>query len=236
MSYDSWFERSAALFRDRIDAGRQLALALRDYAGREDVIVLALPRGGVPVGYEVAMALKAELDVLIVRKLGYPGNEEFAVGAIASGGVTVLNEQVQLSPSVIESIVDNEMRELQRREEAYRGNRPAPALSGRCVILVDDGLATGSTMRAAIAAVRDKHPQRIVVAVPVAPPGTVARLQHQADDFVCLHTPDDFHGIGQFYVDFSQTTDGLVRRLLEQAWTQHLTDSRPVAEMTRLRE
>jgi putative phosphoribosyl transferase len=234
MQYGIRFEPQSVLFQDRTDAGRQLAGALRRYAGRSDVIVLALPRGGVPVAYEVAIALEAELDVLIVRKLGYPGNEEFAVGAIASGGITVLNERVHLSPAMIDSIVDDERRELQRREKAYRGNRPDVDLRGRCVILVDDGLATGSTMRAAIAAVRRRHAGRIVVGVPVAPPTTIARLQQEADDVVCLSLPENFAGIGQFYVDFSQTTDDAVRRLLKQAWEPSSAETRHVSDAVRL--
>jgi putative phosphoribosyl transferase len=147
-----------------------------------------------------------------------------------------LNEQVHLPPEVIESLVHDQMREVQRREKAYRGNRPALVLTGRCVILVDDGLATGSTMRAAIAAVRQKHPRRIVVAVPVAPQATIARFQQEADDVVCLHMPEDFMGIGQFYVDFSQTTDSVVRRLLDQAWKHDPAIRRPIVEPTRLRQ
>ena len=233
MRYGSWIEPRSALFHDRIDAGRQLAGALKEYSRRSDVIVLALPRGGVPVASEVAAALEAELDVLIVRKLGYPGNEEFAVGAIVSGGITVLNERIHLPSAELQSIVDNESRELQRREQAYRGNRPDPDLRGRCVILVDDGLATGSTMRAAIAAVRRRQAGSVVVAVPVAPSTTISQIGQEADSVVCLHLPEDFAGIGQFYVDFSQTTDDVVRELLKRAWARSSKAPRHVSDAAR---
>jgi putative phosphoribosyl transferase len=207
-------------FRNRIDAGRQLADALADYRGRTDLLVLGLPRGGVPVAFEIAQALGADLDVLIVRKLGYPGQEELAMGAIASGGIRVLNEAMGVSEAIIEEVTKRELEELHRRERAYRGERPFPKLEGRTVILVDDGLATGATMRAAVAAVRQRNPEEIVVAVPVAPEGTVSQLREEADDVVCLLTPEMFFGIGQFYDDFSQTTDDVVEGLLERAWTR----------------
>lgn len=208
------------LFRDRTDAGRQLAGRLTHYAGRDDVLVLALPRGGVPVGYEVARALGAPLDVFLVRKLGTPGHEELAMGAIASGGVRVMNEQVvsALRPSdaVIERVEAKERRELERRECEYRGGRPPLAVRGKTVILVDDGLATGSTMRAAVAALRRLDPDRIVVAVPVGAAETCAEFRTEADEAICAHEPDPFHAVGIWYDDFSQTTDEQVRALLDQ--------------------
>jgi predicted phosphoribosyltransferase len=205
-------------FRDRSEAGRLLGEALRDYAGRSDVLVLGLPRGGVPVAFEVADRLGADLDVMLVRKLGYPGHEELAVGAIASGGVRVLNDQISIPEAELEAISREETIELQRREQAYRGDRPDINLEGRCVILVDDGLATGATMSAAVLGIRQKFPSRVVVAVPVAPAETVARLRESADHVVCLLTPEPFFGVGQFYADFSQTSDEQVRSLLEQSW------------------
>ncbi|MEX0704918.1 MAG: phosphoribosyltransferase [Planctomycetales bacterium] len=210
-------------YADRIDAGRRLAEHLKQYADRKDVLVLALPRGGVPVAREIAAALGAELDLMIVRKLGLPGQEELAMGAIASGGLRVLNDRVVglagISADTIAAVAQRELAELRRREQAYRRDRPRPAVEGRCVILVDDGLATGSTMRAAIGAVRRGNPAEVVVAVPVAPPDTVAALRAEADEVVCPETPADFFGIGQFYVDFTQTTDDEVRRLLQDAWS-----------------
>jgi putative phosphoribosyl transferase len=208
-------------FRDRRDAGRRLAARLPSYAGRPDAIVLALPRGGVPVAYEVAQALGAALDVFLVRKLGMPGHEEFAIGAIASRGVTVLNEDTLrdygVSREQVEAIVEAEQRELERRERRYRGNRPFPDLTGRTVILIDDGLATGSTMRAAVAALRQEQPARVIVAVPTAPPETCDELRAIVDEMLCLITPDPFYAVGLWYEDFSQTTDEEVRELLERA-------------------
>ena len=208
-------------FRDRVDAGRRLAKALLHLAGRQDVIVLALPRGGVPVGFEVARALGAPLDVFLVRKLGVPGHEELAMGAIASGGVRVINEAVVraslISQDEIDRIAASEQRELDRREEAYRGGRPAPDLAGRTVILVDDGMATGASMRAAVAAVRAHRPARIIAAVPTAPPDACAALEAEADEALCLTTPVPFFAVGAWYDDFRQTTDAEVRELLEQA-------------------
>jgi putative phosphoribosyl transferase len=206
-------------YRDRIEAGRLLASRLDRHA-LADPIVLALPRGGVPVATEVARALDAPLDVLIVRKLGFPGHRELAVGAIASGGARALNPEVAalVHPRELERIERRERAELERRERVYRGDRPLPALAGRTVILVDDGLATGATMRAAVAATRSRHPARIVVAVPVAPPDTVAVLRDEADEVVCPLSPEPFQAIGLWYDDFSQVEDDEVRELLEAAW------------------
>ena len=211
----------SARFRDRREAGRFLARELAAYANRPDVIVLALPRGGVPVGYEIAQALHAPLDVFLVRKLGVPGHEEYAMGAIASGGVSVLNEEVVqrlgISPYQIETVAAREQRELERRERAYRGERPPPEVSGRTVILVDDGLATGASMQAAVLALRRLQPARIVVAVPVAAPETCEQLREIADEVVCATTPEPFYAVGLWYEDFSQTSDEEVRALLAQA-------------------
>jgi putative phosphoribosyl transferase len=208
-------------FQDRSEAGRILAEKLVVYAGRPDVLVLALPRGGVPVAFEVARALDVPLDVFVVRKLGVPGHEELAMGAIASGGVRVLNEDViqALHPPfrVIEAVAARELEELGRRERSYRGDRPALQVRGRTVILVDDGLATGSTMRAAVKALRRLGPDRIVVAVPTAAPSTCAELGLEADECICCITPDPFYAVGVWYEDFSQTTDREVRDLLERA-------------------
>jgi putative phosphoribosyl transferase len=209
------------VFRDRRDAGRRLAAELSDYAGQSDVLVLALPRGGVPVAYEVARALHAPLDVFMGRKLGVPGYEELAMGAIAAGGLRVLDEELlrmlDMPRDVIERVTATEMSELERRERQYRGNRPAPDVRGRTVILIDDGLATGSTMRAAIAALRKEGAKRIVVAVPVAPPETCEALRAQVDDIVCAVTPEPFRAVGLWYSDFRQTTDEEVRDLLARA-------------------
>jgi predicted phosphoribosyltransferase len=209
------------LFRDRTDAGRVLADKLSRYAEQPDVLVLGLPRGGVPVAYEVARALHAPLDVFLVRKLGVPGREELAMGAIASGGVRVVNEDVvralDLSDDIIDKAAVAEQRELARREQAYRGNRPPIDARGRTVILVDDGLATGSTMRAAIAALRKQRPARIVVAVPVGAQEICEEFRHEADEIVCACTPEPFYAVGLWYNDFSQTTDDEVRDLLRQA-------------------
>ncbi len=219
------------LFRDRSDAGRVLADKLVHYADHSDVLVLALPRGGVPVAYEVARALHAPLDVFLVRKLGVPGREELAMGAIASGGVRVLNDDVvralDLSDEVIETAAVAEQRELARREQAYRDNRPPVDVRGRTVILVDDGLATGSTMRAAIAALRRQHPARIVGAVPVGSQEICEEMRAEANEFVCTCTPEPFYAVGLWYSDFSQTTDEEVRDLLRQATTAD-TPEQPV--------
>jgi len=209
------------LFANRREAGRILASLLMKYADRDDVLVLALPRGGVPVGFEVAQALRAPLDVFIVRKLGVPGHDELAMGAIATGGVRVLNDDVvislELEPKVIDAVAAKEGKELARRERLYRGARPSPDVHGRTVILVDDGLATGSTMRAAVAALRKQRPARIVVAVPVAAPETCEEFKTEVDEVVCAATPRMFNGVGRWYGDFSQTTDEEVHELLAQA-------------------
>ncbi|HEY5940649.1 MAG TPA: phosphoribosyltransferase, partial [Gemmatimonadales bacterium] len=206
------------LFRDRADAGRQLAARLKPYAGTPDVMVLALPRGGVPVAYEVARALHAPMDVFIVRKLGVPGQEELAMGAVATGGVRVLNHQVVnalgIPDYVIDAVVKWETDELKRREQLYRGDRPPPNVRGKTVILVDDGLATGSTMLAAVRALREQGPARIVVAVPVASPDTCELLKTHVDEVVCAATPEPFYAVGFWYRDFAQTTDEEVRELL----------------------
>lgn len=206
------------LFRDRFDAGRALAAQLSGYAGRPDLIVLALPRGGVPVGYEVARALGAPLDVFLVRKLGLPGHEELAMGAIASGGIRLINEDVihsyRVSDADIEAVTRVEQQELQRRERIYRDNRPLPSLHDRTVILVDDGLATGATMRVAVLAVREEGPSSIVVAVPVAAAETCDEFRTIVDDVVCAETPSPFYAVGLWYEDFSQTTDEEVHELL----------------------
>lgn len=210
-------------FRNRSEAGQLLAERLIAYAGRPDILVLALPRGGVPVAYEVARALRAPLDVFVVRKLGIPGHEELAMGAIASGGVRVLNDDVMqalhIPERVIEAVAARELRELERRERAYRGDRPAPDVRDRTVILVDDGLATGSTMRAAVAALRRLGPARIVVAVPTAAPSTCEEFRREADECICQITPEPFHAVGLWYQDFSQTTDDEVRDLLDRPTT-----------------
>ncbi|HJR81883.1 MAG TPA: phosphoribosyltransferase [Anaerolineales bacterium] len=209
------------LFKDRRDAGKKLAEQLSAYAGSPDVIVLALPRGGVPVAYEVARALDAQLDIFIVRKLGLPGHEELAIGAIASGGVRVLNDDIihtlKIPPKVIDLVAARELQELERRERAYRGDRPGPEVRDRTVILIDDGLATGASMRAAVAGLRVLHPAQIVVAVPTAALETCAALEPEVDRIVCAMTPEPFYGVGRWYEDFSQTTDEEVRMFLEQA-------------------
>jgi predicted phosphoribosyltransferase len=209
------------IFRDRTDAGQKLAARLAKYAHRSDVLVLALPRGGVPVAYEVAEQLGAPLDVFQVRKLGVPGYEELAMGAIASGGVRVINDdvvrQLAIPGEVIDAVAAEERRELERRERAYRNGRPPPDVRGRTVILIDDGLATGSTMRAAAAALRKLGPARIVVAVPVSAPETCDEIREEVDEVVCAVTPEPFRGVGLWYKDFSQTTDEEVRALLERA-------------------
>ena len=208
------------LFRDRTEAGRLLAARLEKYAGKPDVIVLALPRGGVPVAYEVAKALHPPMDVFIVRKLGIPGHEELAMGAVATGGVRVLNDQavsaLGIPDYVIDAVADWETLELERRERLYRGDRPPPDVRGKTVILVDDGLATGSTMLAAVQALRQRGPARIVVAVPVASPDTCELLKAYADEVVCAATPEPFYAVGLWYLNFSQTTDEEVRELLER--------------------
>jgi putative phosphoribosyl transferase len=220
-------ERTMAVsFADRRDAGDKLSDKLKDYENRSDLFVLALPRGGVPVAYEVATALRAPLDVFLVRKLGVPGHEELAMGAIASGGVSVLNEDVTMSmgisDSVIREVKEHEQKELERREQLYRGSRGPLNVQGRTVILIDDGLATGSTMRAAIAALRKMRPARIVVAVPVAAPETCETIRNEVDELICAVTPEPFLAVGAWYSDFSQTTDDEVRELLQAAARDHL--------------
>lgn len=208
------------LFRNRIQAGEALALRLADYAGRDDVIVLALPRGGVPVGAAIARRLKVPLDVLLVRKLGLPGREEYAMGAIASGGVCILQAEVlstlDIPPSVIEAVAQREMLEIKRREKLYRAGRPPPQLRERVVILADDGLATGSTMQVAAHVVRESNPARLIVAVPLAPSKTCEKLKSEADEVICLRTPEPFYSVGQWYEDFEQTKDDEVTSLLKE--------------------
>ena len=205
-------------FRDRRHAGILLAARLGAYAGRSDVLVRALPRGGVPVAFEVARALRVPLDVFIVRKLGVPGHEELAFGAIATGGVRVLDRSLvdvlRLPAHVVEAITAAERRELDRREHAYRDDRPAPAVAGRTVIVIDDGLATGATMHAAVQALRAQAPARIVVAVPTAAVETCEALRPLVDEIVCVSTPTPFHAVGLSYEDFGQTTDEEVLQLL----------------------
>jgi predicted phosphoribosyltransferase len=212
--------KSMAAFHDRTHAGRVLAEKLSHYRDNPDVIVLALPRGGVPVAFEVAQALRAPLDVFIVRKLGVPGHEEYAMGAIASGGVRIMSSDVARLPipqSAIDAVTAREQQELERRERLYRGDRPPLQLGGRIVILVDDGLATGSTMRAAVEAVRQQNPKRIVVAVPVAAPDTCADLLHEVDEVICATTPEPFRAVGLWYDNFDQTSDEEVHALLGAA-------------------
>jgi predicted phosphoribosyltransferase len=208
-------------FPNRAEAGRLLAEKLENYVDRSDVVVLGLPRGGVPVAYEVAQRLGAPLDVFVVRKLGVPGFEELAAGAIASGGVRVLNEDVVRAlpnaDQLIESVTEKETVELERREQIYRDGRPAPELRDRVVILVDDGLATGATMRAAVAALRQRGVAKIVVAAPVGAPDTCRELEQEADETICAITPEFFQAVGQYYEDFSQTSDEEVRELVSRA-------------------
>jgi putative phosphoribosyl transferase len=214
----------APRFRDRVEAGQLLGRELaRKLGKRDDILVLALPRGGVPVGYEVARALDAPLDLFIVRKLGLPGHEELAMGAIASGGVRVLNREVLSYAPVPEKVIDavaaREQQELERRERSYRGSRPPVDVGNKTVIVVDDGLATGSTMRAAVAALRKMQPRAITVAVPVAAPQTCDEFRDEGIDLVCLRTPEPFQAVGLWYEDFSQTSDEEVHELLDRAAT-----------------
>ena len=209
------------VFRDRRDAGRALAKVLAGYAKRPDVTVLALPRGGVPVGFEVARALHAPLDVFIVRKLGVPGHEEYAMGAIASGGVRVVNERavrlLDIDDATLEAVIRSEQQELERRERLYRDDLPPPDVRGRAALLVDDGLATGSTMLAAVRALHTRRPERIVVAVPIAAAETCEQLRSDADEVICASTPELFRAVGLWYEDFSQTSDDEVRDLLARS-------------------
>jgi len=215
--------RAAPKFANRVEAGRLLAEQLHAYAGRPDALVLALPRGGLPVAFEIATRLHLPLDIFLVRKLGAPGQPELAMGAIATGGARVLNEDVirylSVPSEVIEAVANAEQIELARREQAYRGERPTPELHGKQVILVDDGLATGSSMRAAIGAVRTQSPARIIVAVPVAARETCEDLRREVEELVCLRTPEPFSAVGLWYDDFSQTSDEEVRDLLQRART-----------------
>jgi putative phosphoribosyl transferase len=209
------------VFNNRVHAGQMLAEALMKHANREDVIVLGLPRGGVPVAYEVASKLNAPLDVLVVRKLGVPGYEELAMGAIASGGVQVVDHDMMralgIPRAALEAEAAAQLKELHRREMAYRGHTGAPEVAGRTVILIDDGIATGSTLRAAVLALRQQHPKEIIIAVPVAAPDSCAALNPLVDDLVVLTMPKDFGGVSRWYEDFSQTTDDEVRLVLAQA-------------------
>jgi predicted phosphoribosyltransferase len=209
------------MFQDRFDAGRQLAQKLLRYRNQSDLLVLALPRGGVPVAFEVARALDAPLDVFVVRKLGYPPAPELAMGAVASGGVIVLNdsvvEQTGVPQTVIQRVAERERRELHRQEAEYRGSRPRPQILGRTVILVDDGLATGSTMLAAVRAIKKLRPARLVVAVPVGARQTCAEFQHEVDEIVCAVCPQDFQAVSLWYEDFAPTQDQIVVKLLEDA-------------------
>ena len=217
------------IYKDRIDAGRQLATRLSNYTNRHDVLILALPRGGVPVAYEVAKALRAPLDIFLVRKLGVPGHEELAMGAISTGGVRVLNDDVVnylgIPGEVIDAVAADELKELERRERAYRGDRPEPDVHGKTVILIDDGLATGSTMRAAAAALRQKNPARLIVAVPVSASQTCDEYRMGVDEIICAKTPEPFLGVGQWYFDFSQTTDEEVRQLLARAEALNVSET-----------
>ncbi len=211
-------------FLDRYDAGRRLAAALFRYADQPDLLILALPRGGVPVAYEVARALQASLDVFLVRKLGFPGHEELAMGAIATGGVRILNQQLiqmyGVPAELIERVTAAEQGEMERRERLYRDGRGPPDVWGRPVVLIDDGLATGSTMRAAVEALREEGARKIVVAVPVAPLETCESLREEVDDIVCGMTPEPFRAVGKWYANFSETTDDEVRELLTRSGRQ----------------
>ena len=215
--------KAPPIFGDRQHAGRVLAERLAHLQGHDDLLVLALPRGGVAVGFEVARALHAELDVFIVRKLGYPGHEEYAMGAIASGGVRVMNvlPGISVTQREVGEVVARESRELERRERLYRGDREAVHVAGRTVIVVDDGLATGATMRAAVAAIRKLGPERLVVAVPVGARETCEQLQQEADEVVCASTPSPFQAVGLWYREFPQSTDDEVHGFLEQARQDH---------------
>lgn len=210
------------IFRNRQDAGQKLAEKLTEYADRDDVLVLALPRGGVPVAYEVSERLNAPLDVFLVRKLGVPRQEELAMGAIASNGVRVLNQsvilQLRIPDAVIDRVAENEQRELERREREYRDALPPPDVEGKIVIVIDDGLATGATMRAAALALKMQNPQKVVVAAPVAALETCEEFAREVGEIVCAATPEPFHGVGMWYEDFSQTTDEEVRELLQASW------------------
>jgi putative phosphoribosyl transferase len=216
------------IYQDRRDAGKRLTRSLEQFAGRADVVVLALPRGGVPVGFEVAEALGAPLDVFIVRKLGVPGHEEYAMGAVASGGVIVLNEEATgslgIPASMIEAVAAREQKEIVRRDRLYRGTRPPLDVRDKTIILVDDGLATGSTMRAAVEALRNRSPKRIVVAVPVGAVSSCRQLREIADEVICPSTPEPFEAVGLWYVHFEQTSDAEVRELLDRSVSRRSVD------------
>ena len=218
---NGWEAKMLTQFHDRKEAGKLLAAKLAAHANQQDVIVLALPRGGVPVGFEIAQALHAPLDVIVVRKLGVPGQEELAMGAIATGGVRILNKDVvqflDIPNEMIDKIAANEQQELERRERLYRGDRPAYDVHGRTVILVDDGIATGATMHAAVAALKQRQPARIIIAVPTAAPSTCDEFAVEVDELVCVIRPEPFIAVGYWYREFSQTSDEEVRNLLEQA-------------------
>ena len=215
-----------APFKDRRDAGRKLAQKLSAYAKQQNMLILALPRGGVPVAYEAALAVSVPLDIFLVRKLGLPGREELAIGAIASGGIRVLNSDIirmlSIPDEVVNFVARRELQELQRRERLYRGNRPFPEVRDQGVILIDDGLATGASMRAAVAGLRAQHPARIVVAVPAAAAETCDAFRSEVDEVICALTPEPFYGVSRWYEDFSQVTDEEVRTLLEEANRQLL--------------
>ncbi len=234
------FERTT--YADRREAGQTLAQQLLPITVGQDVVILALPRGGVPVAFEVAKALEAPLDLIVVRKLGVPWHPELAMGAVASGKVRVLNHEVirhlGITPEVIEQVAAHETHEVLRREKSYRGNRPAPRVAGKCVIVVDDGVATGSTMHAALRALRKQHPGKLIVAVPVGPPSTFDDFAADTDAVVCPLTPDEFSAVGQWYADFDQVTDEEVRSLLQESWRSvpppHQQLSQTMAPTTRL--
>ena len=219
------------IFRNRQQAGQILASRLEKYANREHVIVLGIPRGGVPVAFEVAKALNQPLDIFVLRKLGVPGYEELAFGAIGSGGVRVVNAnlvaELGLSDVQVAAVIRTEQEELKRRETIYRGNRPPLEVRGRTVILIDDGIATGSSILAAIHALRQMQPAGIVVGTPVGPPDTVIRLQREVNELVCVEMPESFYGVGQFYVDFSQVSDQEVNELLDRAFQEHWEQATP---------
>lgn len=221
-------------FRDRREAGQRLAALLAPYGKRHDVVVLALPRGGVPVAFEVARALEAPLDIFLVRKLGAPGHPEFAIGAIASGGVRVLSHDViaelGIPAATIEELAEREGLELERRDKAYHVDRPKPPLRNKTVIVVDDGLATGSTMEAAVSALRQHHPAKIIVAVPVGAADSCRRLRAMADEAICLQTPDPFNAVGLWYQVFDQTTDAEVVELLRLANREKVAEASPAGE------
>jgi putative phosphoribosyl transferase len=212
---------SVHYFADRAEAGKRLAEALADYAGRTDVLVLALPRGGVPVAYEVARTLAVPMDLWLVRKLGVPGQEELAMGAIAGNDTRVLNQDIinvlNIDRATIEAVIVKEQAELERRNRLYRQGRPSPDIEGKTIVIIDDGLATGATMRAAIASLRQAGATRIIAAVPVGAASTCGKVERDADELVCLYTPEPFYGVGQWYNDFSQTSDESVLALLESA-------------------